>query len=323
MTPVGEILRDEIAKSGPIRFHRFMEAALYHPELGYYCRDRDPFGQHGDYYTAEQIQPTFGVLIASYLDSLMREEGIREYSVVELGAGRSEMRDAFGGSSYVPVEVGDKLPGRITGAVFANEFFDALPVDVVRKRGGECVLERVGWHGDRFRWVRGETAGEKLVSYVERFAAEAPADALVEVNLDALHWVDQISAVLERGVVLVIDYGYRSRELVRFPEGTLMSYHRHRALEDVLADPGERDITAHVNFSALEQRAGQCGLESVRFETLGRMTLRAGEQDEFASVFGDSQGAERERRTRQLKSLTFGMGDTFLTLALHRGGQAQ
>lgn len=323
MTPVGEILRDEIAKSGPIRFHRFMEAALYHPEFGYYRRGSDPFGKHGDFYTAEQIQPTFGILVAAYLDSLLCEQDVQQYSVVELGAGRSEMRDAFDRVSYVPVEVGDRLPPEVTGAVFANEFFDALPVDVVGKQGGEYRLERVGWDGGCFHWVTAEPVGGELLSYVERYAAEAPAGARIEANLDALRWVEKISGMLRRGVVLVIDYGYRSRELVRFPAGTLMSYRRHRAWEDVLADPGEQDITAHVNFSALEQWAARCGLESVRFETLGRMTLRAGEQDEFASLLGAVRGAERERRTLQLKSLMFGMGETFMTLVLRGGGQAK
>ena len=88
------MLRDEIARRGPISFHRFMEVALYDPEHGYYRRGHDPFGKHGDYYTAEQLQPVFGILISSCLRELFEQAGISENPrVVELGAGRGEMAE--------------------------------------------------------------------------------------------------------------------------------------------------------------------------------------------------------------------------------------
>jgi SAM-dependent MidA family methyltransferase len=111
-----------------------------------------------------------------------------------------------------------------------------------------------------------------------------------------------------------VDYGYTSAELVRHGSGTLMSYHRHIAEENVLANPGERDITAHVAFTALEHAGAAKGLESVRFETLASTLLRAGEADQFASVLTGI--GEQRRRRLQLKTLLFGMGETFRTLLL-------
>ena len=74
MTPAGEVLAAEIARHGPVPFHRFMEVALYHPEHGYYSRGRDPFGKEGDFYTAEQIQPVFGILMAAFIRQLSSEK---------------------------------------------------------------------------------------------------------------------------------------------------------------------------------------------------------------------------------------------------------
>src|SRR5437588_1398568 len=106
MTPAGELLAGEILRRGPISFRRFMETALYHPEHGYYRRARDPFGKHGDFFTAEQLQPVFGILLAARIRELFRAMGEPPgFTVVELGAGRREMAPAFAVWNYVPVYV--------------------------------------------------------------------------------------------------------------------------------------------------------------------------------------------------------------------------
>ena len=266
MTPAGEILRAEISRTGPVPFSRFMQGALYHPQHGYYTRARDPFGKAGDYFTAEQVQPVFGILIAQVMRSLLEESGNPEdFTVVELGAGRGDMADALRKFRYVPVELNrGTMPDRFTGVVFSNEFFDALPVDVFTFRGGAWRQMRVDWQESRFRWVEAEPAGGDSLRYLERYA-RAEEGATIEVNLEALLWLDRIAARLARGYVVTIDYGYTTRELRRFPSGTLMSYRCHQALDDVLAQPGERDITAHVSFTALRDEGATLGLELVRF----------------------------------------------------------
>src|SRR5437763_4771297 len=96
MTPAGELLADEIRRDGPMPFRRFMEVALYHPEHGYYRRTADPFGKEGDFFTAEQIQPVFGILIASRMRDLYHAMGSPgDFSVVGLGAGRRERAEGF------------------------------------------------------------------------------------------------------------------------------------------------------------------------------------------------------------------------------------
>jgi SAM-dependent MidA family methyltransferase len=319
------MLRDEIRRDGPISFRRFMEAALYHPSHGYYRRARDPFGKHGDFYTAEQIQPVFGILIAACIRSLWQGIGAPpDFTVVELGAGRGEMAGAFSEWRYVPVDLAvdlkqSAMPERFRGVVFANEFFDALPVEEVTFRDG-CFRELRVACDDRFVWVPGPPVREEVADYLRRYFPPPTEGALFEVNLDALAWLDRIAHALEAGYVFTIDYGYTRAESVRFPRGSLMSYRRHHADEDVLRDPGERDITAHVPFTALQEHGARLGLETVRFETLAQTLLAAGEPDRFAAALAVSTGEEQLRRRLQLKSLLFGMGETFRTLLQKAGG---
>jgi SAM-dependent MidA family methyltransferase len=321
MTPAGALLAAEIQRTGPIPFRRFMEVALYHPEHGYYRRGHDVFGKHGDYYTAVQIQPVYGILIASLVEMLAEESGLGDrFEVVDLGAGRGEMAPFLSRWRYRPVEAGDSMPGEICGLVFANEFFDALPVDVARRRGVRFHEIRVGLGAGGFVWVEGGRVAPEQEHYLRRHASAAEDGSRVEVALEALRWVERIAQSLTRGWLLVIDYGYTARELVRFPTGTLMSYRRHRAYEDVLTEPGERDITAHVPFSALEEQARRAGLEPVRLESLASLLLRIGERDRFARALEASTEREAIRRRLQLKSLLFDMGESFRALLMRRGG---
>jgi SAM-dependent MidA family methyltransferase len=313
------LIRTEIERGGPIPFRRFMELALYHPVDGYYRRGRDPFGRAGDFYTAEQVQPVFGSLIAARIRQLHAEMGgPRDFAVVEPGAGRGEMAPAFSGWNYIPIDAGaGALPERFSGVVFVNEFFDALPVDAAVWRGGAWSELRVAWNGARFTWAEHGPCPEEVASYLARYIAPREEGGRAEANLGALRFIDRIASSLERGYLFLIDYGYTTRESIRFPAGTLMSYRRHTALDDVLADPGERDITSHVCFTAIEERAASHGFVTVHFETLGQTLLAAGE-DSVAAALDAPTPEEAARRRGQLKTLLFGMGETFRTLILRK-----
>jgi SAM-dependent MidA family methyltransferase len=316
VSPLTEILRDQIRRDGPLSFRHFMEAALYHAVHGYYRRAHDPFGKHGDFYTAEQIQPVFGILIAARIRSLYHAMGAPpDFTVVELGAGRREMAEAFSEWRYIPVDLSAEtaMPERFRGVVFANEFYDALPVEQVTFRDGAFRELRVAWD-DRFVWTPGPSVREEVADYLLRYFPPPTDGALFEVNLDALAWIERIARSLETGFAFTIDYGYTRAESIRFPRGSLMSYRRHHADEDVLEDPGERDITAHVHFTALQEYGARVGLEAARFETLAQTLLAAGEPDRFAAALAASTSDEELRRRLQLKSLLFGMGETFRTL---------
>jgi SAM-dependent MidA family methyltransferase len=312
MTPAGEILAAEIRARGPVSFRRFMEVALYDADFGYYRRLADPFGKHGDFYTAEQLQPVFGILMAARVRQLFQEMGAPAgFTVVELGAGRREMAEAFAGWRYIPVDVDSgELPERFTGVVFTNEFFDALPVEVAVFDGAVFRERLVALDGDRFVWHTGGPVRAELDDYLRRYFPPPERGHIYEASGAALEWLERIARSLAAGFVFSIDYGYTRAESIRFPEGTLMGYRRHTAREDVLSEPGVRDITAHVNFTALEEHGARVGLHRDRFETLAQTLLAAGEPDRFAAAMAANP--------MQLKTLLFGMGETFRVLLQKR-----
>lgn len=294
-------------------FDRFMDLALYAPEAGYYTRARDPFGAAGDFFTAEQLQPVFGRLIREFAESLRSRTGIDEpFEIVELGAGRGEMAAELNGFRYTPIDIArGVMPERVDGLVFANEFFDALPVKVAVRRGSVFreVLVTLDSNG-AFRFMDGEPARGDLLHYLERHYTAADEGSIIEAHLQGLEWIDRIASAL-RGWLLIIDYGYTAREWIRHTSGTLMSYYRHSASEDVLAGPGNRDITSHVPFTVLQQRAEARGLSIERFETLASFLLAIGEAGCFASALAASSEQEAMRSRLQLKTLLFSMGETF------------
>jgi SAM-dependent MidA family methyltransferase len=316
------LIREEIERAGPIPFERFMDLALYAPGLGYYVRGRDPFGVKGDFYTAEQLQPVFGVLIAQFAASLRAKiEPQAAFRVVELGAGRGEMASALAEFSYASVDMlRGAMPERVDGLMFANEFFDALPVRVAVRRGGRFREALVTFSEGRFRFMEGPDCEGQSLEYLERFSSDAGEGSVIEIHLRAIEWLDRIWAALN-GWLLIIDYGYTSREFERYNQGTLMSYHRHTASEDVLSDPGNRDITAHVPFSVLEEELRRRGFEVERLQTLASFLLKAGEADRFEAALRADGEKEALMRRMQLKTLLYGMGETFRVLVAKSSGQ--
>ena len=208
--------------------------------------------------------------------------------MVELGAGRGEMAEAFSEWRYMPVDIDSgALPASFRGVVFSNEFFDALPVEAAVYRGGAFHCQLVNFDGARFVWHEGpevDAAQRRLPAPLFPGARRGPL-VRSEPRGAAAGWSASATRSVD-GYVLTIDYGYTRAEAVRFPAGTLMGYRRHTAREDVLEDPGERDITAHVNFTALEEHGERCGLRNESFETLAQMLLTAGEPDQFAAALG-------------------------------------
>ncbi len=301
MSVVNRVL-DEIRRSGPISFARYMEICLYDPNDGYYtANSREPFGRAGDYYTSAQLGTVFARVMAKRFEAMHEEVGGGEFTIIEVGPGRGdfgqELRNHF---RYIPVEHGDPWPEQpIRGCIFSNEFFDALPVRAYR--GEEEVL--VTEHDGNLDW--------------DGLGKEAPPDH--ERSPHAAEWMRRFAATLERGYVVAVDYGYRGRERDRFPAGTLMTYRHHQASEDVFADPGERDITAHVDFGLLADAGRAAGLVETAFDPQSRYLMRIGESDQFDCVFASCRTeTERVQATLHLKNLLFGIGETMRVLEMSK-----
>ena len=315
-------IRDEIAQQGTISVARFMEIALYHPGAGYYRRARDPFGKAGDFYTAEQLQPVFGNLISSYAEKLAGSiEDKQTFSILELGAGRGELRNAIPGWNYQGFDwSGDPLPSTMSGLVLSNEFFDALPVHLLLKQEGTWKVAGVCLRENKLSLtVMNAEASSELVDYARCFGSLIPEGGRLEVSLHSAEWFRKLSQIQRAGSLLVIDYGYAAHELARLAAGTLMTYRRHKASADFLSQPGQRDITAHVNFSYLKDLALHHGYD-IEFDGLLNAWIgRIWNEEQLAARWKDQD----QRWILQWKQLFFGMGQTFRVLELRKRSQKE
>ncbi len=149
-------------------------------------------------------------------------------------------------------------------------------------------------------------------------------DQLAEVNLRALTWLEQVTRALDRGFVVTIDYGYPARELygAGHQRGTLLTFSGHRAQEEWLARPGDQDLTAHVNFTALEKHGWELGLEILCFTTQTQFLLALVQASGLAGEIESMTSEVKKLKLRQqLKQLIHpeGMGEAFKVLVQARG----
>jgi SAM-dependent MidA family methyltransferase len=309
-------IREEIERAGPIPFARFMELALYHPVHGYYRSAAARPGRGGDFLTAPEAHPIFGRAIARFVDDAWRALGRPDaFTIRELGAGSGALAAgilsglAADGSDlapvvrYRPVEVEPRrlheLRGRllaagvadrlepddaapIVGIVIANEVIDALPTHRVVGRGERLREIFVGWRDGAFVDVEDEPSTPALAQRLAAEAIQLADGQLAEICLAVDGWVSGVAAGLERGLVLLIDYGHPALELydgARRPAGTLAAYYAQRVHGDPYRAIGRQDLTAHVDVTAVERAAAAAGLEHLGTTTQGKFlaALGAGE----------------------------------------------
>jgi SAM-dependent MidA family methyltransferase len=258
------------------------------------------------------------------------EEGLRHFG------GRAQVVADFAEQAHGPAEAGSWLrqqprttsPG-VCGCVFANEFFDALPVHILVWRRGRWRERLVAVKAGRLVWVEREPSLADLSQQAELCCDPSlPKDArpngwAAEIRPQAGEWLKRIAAGLAQGEVLIVDYGYTLDEWRggRFPEGSALAYRGHQVAEDLLGHPGDQDLTAHVNFTELAEAGKASGLRLRSLETQAKFLVTIGEPDEFADVFADcASEAERQRRAQLLKTLILpqGMGEAFRVLRMEK-----
>jgi SAM-dependent MidA family methyltransferase len=197
--------------------------------------------------------------------------------------------------------------------VFANEFFDALPVEVLSKQGSL----RIGLHDGRLveTW---SAASKAELEFLDRWSVHPEAGERVEATLAAHDFACRIGNLIQRGSFMAIDYGYTRDELLAgCHRGTIMAYRQHSASHNPYEAPGEQDITAHVNFTALADALEKNGMRAQKLLTQSQFLLGIGEANQFADVFEDCRlPQERAKVGLQLKHLVTpaGMGETFHVL---------
>ena len=197
--------------------------------------------------------------------------------------------------------------------VFANEFFDALPVEILSAQGAL----RIAAEGGRFVDIWVPPSGEEL-EFLDRYGVHPEPGERVDVPLLAHRYMARLAASMRKGMIIVVDYGYtRPEQLAGRHRGTLMAYRQHSAAANPYTAPGEQDLTAHVNFTALSSAAEENGMRAQPLLTQSQFLMGIGEANQFADAFEECRlPQERAKVTLQLKHLVTpaGMGESFHVL---------
>lgn len=284
---------------GDLSFRDFMELALYHPEFGYYARPENPVGRGADYVTAPLLSPVFSFAISNLVREFVRRNEGALCSIVDIGCGdggliesiaredwpdevrffgvdRSLERIDCGEATYVRTL--DELPRDGVHLFLSNELYDAFPFARLVQRGEHVhelwVQERDG----TLDW----TEREAPAPYEDYFAAngiELAEGQFADVSLEWEAFHADVLRFLQRGLVVTIDYGHPADKLFhprarRF--GTAAAYAGQRVSRDLLANPGEQDLTAHINFSDLERAGARHGTTTLFFDWLAKFLLTLG-----------------------------------------------
>lgn len=342
------------AADGWIGFDRYMQLALYTPGLGYYSGSRAKFGEAGDFITAPEMGGLFGACLGGQVAEVFEQTGTR--TILEFGAGSGALAlsvlkelERLGSlpDRYLILEVSgalrarqaqtlrsagtqyfervgwlESLPDSFSGVVLANEVLDAMPFRVFERspRGdvdelGVVIDEKadtgLGWQA--------RPADSELAAAVNSLGIESSAAYRSEICPQAVAWLRSIADVLQQGVLFLVDYGFPQHEYYHPDrhQGTLMCHFRHRVHDDPFFRPGEQDITAHVDFSAIARAGQAAGLAPLAFANQAAFLIGAGLLQRIPT---DASVREQLELAQQVKKLTLPheMGELFKVLVLAR-----
>lgn len=312
---LAERLRELIRREGSITFHDWMKAALYDREGGYYQRaDRKRWGREGDYRTSPERSELFAATFAHYFVKLAEEE----LTIVESGAGdgsfaagvlrtlRDQFPSYFAEMRYVVYELSDDARLRAqerlsefgervefcsdwdqvavsSGICFSNELLDAFPVHrVVMSDGGLSELYVSLDATGEFVWSTGPLSTPRLAEFINAYSIELAPRQEIEINLAIDDWLNAVSEKFD--FLITVDYGAEAAELYDAslrPEGSLRGFAGHGFVDNLLADPGEYDMTTTVNWTQVKSVGEKLGWRVIEFAPQDKFLLNAGLVEEL------------------------------------------
>ena len=327
----------------------------------YQRSDRERWGRAGDYRTSPERSALFAAAFARYFARLYEELGRpREWTIVECGAGGGDFAAGvidtlvrqfpmvFEATRYIvydlsldalrrtqsrlfdhgdPVEYSASLEEiRVDkGIFFSNELLDAFPVHrVVKTENGLAEFYVSAGPNGSFCWTEGPLSTPQLSEFFQTYSVELAVGQTMEINLEIDDWFARVASRLPNGFVITVDYGAESAELydpALRPNGTLRGFRRHEFVDDILAQPGECDITASVNWTQVKSVGERVGLETVEFASQDKFLLNAGLLTELEYQLGRAQNeAEKASLTTGARDMILpgGMASSFQVLVQRR-----
>ena len=341
-----------------------MELALYHPTLGYYCSNKDIIGWEGDFYTSPDVHAVFGLSIMKQLVEMSHLlNNPARFTVIELGAGKGNLcaqilnaalerePSLFERISYIIIEkspqlrehqwtcfkstpleekvkwaddISSALTETDSAVIISNEFFDALPVHLVRREMSEWKEVYVAARGGELQEETGQLSSGDLSTYLSKIEGDFHDGYTTEVNLDALNVIKSIAMHLKRGFVLSIDYGYPRADYYspKRVEGTLLCYHKHTTNDNPYQNIGKQDITAHVDFTSLAETGREVGLGLTGYCDQLHFLMGLGIVEELEQLENSEEDNVLLLQHKQaIKSLFMpdSMGSVFKVMVQHKG----
>jgi len=334
-------------------FRDFVEVALYYPELGYYARGESPVGKTGDFVTSPQISPLFSFVLSLLISEFRALVDGGMSTIVDVGCGDGSLTHSL----YKPAENAQfwgvdrsldrvshregvnfttnlaDVPGGDAQLIICNELFDALPFGRLVMRGEHLhelwVTERDG----ALDWSEHEAEGA-YEDYFEERGIELHDGQFVDVSLEWESLYEEICRFVTRGLIVTFDYGYPEKRLFSGRArqfGTAAAYSGHQVSRDLLARPGQQDLTAHINFSDLQRTGERNGFTTLFFDRQAKFLLAAGATEhEFLAPLDDVRAAnadqalevrERREEARRLV-LPDGIGEEMRVLVQGNGVRA-
>lgn len=360
-----ELKKIIVDAGGVIPFEQFMAHALYHPQLGYYTAVKDRLGPNGDFVTAPELTSLFGELLALQFIEVWQYMGSPErFQLVEMGPGsgclaKDILRTAkrfpvfYKAVDYCLVEISPDFQAMqkaslaasgfadkanwfadlhsaagdegIVGAIFGNEFLDALPVYWLEETASGLQevgvrMSQSGEPGDFTATVM-PLSNQIAADYFVRRDIKLAEGTRTEIGLQAQQWTSKAGALLQRGMLLLLDYGHPQKEYyapLRL-SGTLAGHFKHVRVDNPLDHPGEMDLTAHVDFSAIRDAGINAGLELLGYTSQGWFLMGLGILERLEMLLNaDSENIGNLKEAVMRLILPEGMGETFKVIAMGR-----
>ncbi|WP_042355059.1 class I SAM-dependent methyltransferase [Bacillus rubiinfantis] len=336
-----------------ITYADYIARALYHPDYGYYMKEKQKIGRQGDFITTSNISDIYGRLMAKWFLFLSKEHELPTV-FCEIGAGNGRFAQAFlkeweaaanTAIDYIILETSPyhrKLQAQLLhphfsvryvesltelkdfeGMIFSNEFFDALPVHVIEKDNGEFFEIMIGISNNQFQEQKVPLTNQEILLFLEESQLELRNGQRIEIPLAMKAVIKEIETVLSRGIVVTADYGYTNEEWMdpRRLKGSLRGFSQHTLIENVLRSPGDIDITSHIHLDYLMQKGEQLGLKGIKMLSQHEFLLKLNILKELEDHYDPNPFSEINRKNRAIRSLIMPGGiSSFFQIIIQQKG---
>ncbi|MBP2240871.1 SAM-dependent MidA family methyltransferase [Cytobacillus eiseniae] len=336
-----------------ISYAEYMQVVLYHPIYGYYMKEKSKIGRNGDFITTSNVSDMYGRSLAKWFFQQAKELKL-PFSVCEIGAGTGRFAKAFidewkaittENLQYLIVEESPyhrKLQQEIItfnegirqieslddvrpfeGLIFSNELFDALPVHVIENKNGQLMEVFITIENEELVEELTPLNNEEIIHYLEYSKLQLKNRQRIEIPLIMTTVVKEMAKVLQRGLILTVDYGYTNEEWMEPARrnGSLRGYYKHQQLNDILKNPGEMDLTSHVHFDSFIKIGELNDLIFVQKWRQDEFLLEIGILEELQATFDPNPFSAISKRNRAIRSLIIpgGISSSFHVILQQKG----